>query len=255
MIDVLDKGRVRYLTLHRPERLNALNSTVLTELARMVALADRERVGCLVIRGAGERAFCAGADLDEIADLDVAGAHAFIRRGQAAMEAVAQSPVPVLAAVDGYALGGGFELALSCHLVVASERSSFGLPEVAIGCIPGFGGTQRLLSAVGRPVAHHLLLSGRRIDAARAWDVGLLSVPPASEQEHDDVVDDLAQQVASGSRPGIRNIIEAARRATRPAALEHEAALAAIAIASPDGKEGIRAFAEKRAPVYGQESR
>ena len=255
MIEVEDEGRVRYLTLSRPAQLNALNSGVLVDLADLVRESDRDGVGCLVIRGAGGRAFCAGADLDEMVSLDVAGAHAFIRRGHAAMEAVERSPVPVVAAVDGYALGGGFELVLACHLVVASTSASFGLPEAKIGCIPGFGGTQRLMSAVGRPAAYHLLLTGRRIDAARAWEHGLLSVPPVAQDSLGEEVAELATEVAAGSRPGIRNILEASRRSVRPVALEHEAALAAIAIASPDGKEGIRAFAEKRTPVFEQETR
>lgn len=250
-IDVVDREGVRYLTLIRPERLNALNSGVLDALTRHVETAGPDGAGCIVIRGAGDRAFCAGADLDEIDGLSSDEAHAFIRRGQRAMSAVENSPVPVIAAVDGYALGGGFELMLSCHLVVASDRSSFGLPEAKIGCIPGFGGTQRLLTAVGRAPAFHLLLTGERVDAQRAWEIGLLSVPPVAAAELTEHVAALADGLAAGSRTGTRNILEAGRQAARPAALEHEAALAAIAIASADGREGIRSFAERRAPKFG----
>ena len=135
-------------------------------------------VGCVVIRGAGDRAFSAGADLDEIRGLGVVEAQEFIHAGHRTMSAIATSKVPVIAEVDGFALGGGFELALACHLVVASDRSQFGLPEARIGCMPGFGGTQRLPASVGKPAAMHLLLSGERVDAERAWQIGLLSVPP-----------------------------------------------------------------------------
>jgi enoyl-CoA hydratase len=255
MIDIHDDGDVRYLTLNRPRNMNALNSAVLQALAGHVANSEHDRVGCLVIRGAGDKAFCAGADLGEIEGLDVASAHAFIRRGHQTMNGIEDSAVPAIASVDGYALGGGFELMLACHLVVASTRSSFGLPEVNIGCMPGFGGTQRLMTAIGRAPAFHLLLSGERIDASQAWQLGLLSVPPVPPDELDGKVSGLAHRIASGSRPGIRNILEAGRRAARAAALEQEAALAAIAIASQDGQEGIRAFTEKRPPLYQQEPR
>ena len=254
MIDIRDQGRVRYLTLNRPERMNALNSTVLDQLAQAVEGGARDQMRCLVIRGAGERAFCAGADLDEIQGLDSSEAHAFIRRGHRTMNAIENSVVPVVASVDGYALGGGFELMLSCHIVVSSQRSSFGLPEAKIGCMPGFGGTQRLLTTVGKAAAFQILLTGDRFDAHRAWEIGLLSVPPVETSRLVDEVDTVASQIAAASSGGTRSILEAARRAARPAALEHEAALAALAIASPDGQEGIRAFAEGRAPNFTEES-
>ena len=253
MIDVFDEDQVRYLTLDRPERLNALNSAVLDELATCLEVSARDRVGCLVIRGAGDRAFCAGADLGEILDLGSSEAHAFIRRGHRVMNAIENSPVPVIAAVDGFALGGGFELMLSCHIVHASSRSSFGLPEAKIGCIPGFGGTQRLFTSVGKAAAYQILLSGDRIDAQRAWEVGLLSAPPVDATQLDDQVRTLAQQIAASSRIGMRSILEAGRRAIIAVALEHEAALAALAIASSDGQEGIRSFAERRQPIFTQE--
>ena len=254
LIVVKDDGPVRHLTLDRPDRLNALNSDVLSELERLVTEAGEDSsVRCLVVSGAGDRAFCAGADLEEIRGLGPEGAHEFIRRGHRAMSAVEASVVPVIAEVDGFALGGGLELMLACHLVVASDRSSFGLPEAKIGCIPGFGGTQRLLTAASRATAFHLLLTGDRVDAERAWHMGLLSLPPVAATEVAQRSRELAQQIGAGSRSGTRNILEAARRAVRRPALEHEAALAAIAISSADGQEGIGAFAERRPPVFDQE--
>ena len=253
LIESADTGRVRCLTLNRPDRLNALNSDVLTELRQLIAdAAAGESVGCVVLHGAGERAFCAGADLEELRGLSTEAAHAFIRRGQQTMATVDASPVPVVAAVDGFALGGGLELMLACHLVVASDRSSFGLPEAKIGCIPGFGGTQRLLTAAGKAAALYLMITGERIDAARAWETGLLSVPPVPAAELDSTVDDLAHRIAGGSRGGLGLILEAARHAYASSGLDHEAALAAIAISSADGQEGINAFAERRAPTFGK---
>jgi enoyl-CoA hydratase len=169
------------------------------------------------------------------------------------MRAIEESSVPVLAEVDGFALGGGFELMLACQVVIASDRSQFGLPEARIGCIPGFGGTQRLPRTVGKAAALHLMLTGQRIDARRAWEVGLLSVPPVPAADLRSEVDSTAQLIACGSRTGLANLLEAAREGTAGPALEHEAALAALSIASVDGQEGITSFAERRQPVFNQE--
>jgi enoyl-CoA hydratase len=246
---------VRFITINRPDRMNALNAEVLGVIESAVAEASSDvNIGCIVIRGEGDRAFCAGADLGEIRGLSSDAAHAFIRHGQRTMSTIEASPIPVVAAVDGWALGGGFELMLACHLVVASDRSRFGLPEAKIGCIPGFGGTQRLMTAVGRAPGFFLLLTGDPIDADRASAIGLLSIPPVSPVGFDAEVAKLADAVAGGSRTGVRSIIEAGMRAAQPAALEHEAALAALAIASADGQEGIAAFAERRSPNFAREA-
>lgn len=254
LINITQDGRVRTLELNRPQQLNALNSEVLRTLREAFADIERDRsVGCVVIRGTGERAFSAGADLDEIRGLAVEDAQTFISNGHRTMSAISDSTVPVIAEVDGFALGGGFEMMLACHLVVASERSQFGLPEARIGCIPGFGGTQRLPASVGKPTALHLMLSGERITAERAWQIGLLTVPPLVPQDVPVETTRLASLIASGSRSGLANILDAARPAFAPAALAHEAALAAIAIASGEGQEGITSFAERRDPVFNQE--
>ncbi len=251
LIEVKDVGRVRNVVLNRPQRLNALNSSVLKQLGEQVADANRDpSIGCLVVSGAGERAFSAGADLDEIRGLTAEQAHRFIRRGHRVMSAIEQSDVPVLAQVDGFALGGGLELMLACHVVIASTRSKFGLPEARIACIPGFGGTQRLSAAVGRPAALHLMLTGSRIDAERAWQIGMLSEPPVPEPDLAGHVAQTAELIASGSRGGLALLLEAARAGMPRPALDHEAALAGLAIASSDGQEGITAFAERRAPVF-----
>lgn len=248
-------GRVLVVELNRPGQLNALNAQVLRLVRETVEAAqDDPSVGCVVVRGTGDRAFSAGADLEEIRGLDVVEAQTFINAGHRTQDAIASSVVPVVAEVDGFALGGGFEMMLACHVVVASDRSQFGLPEARIGCIPGFGGTQRLPASVGKPVAMYLMLSGERIDATRAWEVGLLSVPPLAPDDLPAEVARLSALIASGSRTGMANILDAVRPAVAPAALAHEAALAAISIASPDGQEGISSFAERRAPAFHEES-
>ena len=256
VIEVARDGRVLTIELSRPQQLNALNTEVLKLVHEAIQdVQDDRKVGCVVIRGAGDRAFSAGADLDEIRGLTVVQAQEFINAGHRTMSAIASSTVPVIAEVDGFALGGGFELALACHLVVASERSQFGLPEAGIGCMPGFGGTQRLPLSVGKPAAMLLLLTGERVDAERAWAIGLLSVPPLSPEDLPSEVARLSTLIASGSRTGMANILDATRAAVAPSSLDHEAALAAICIASPDGQEGISSFAEKRAPVFHEEHR
>jgi enoyl-CoA hydratase len=256
MILTSQDGRVLTVELDRPQQLNALNSRVLLRLHETIAAAQTDAsVGCIVIRGAGDRAFSAGADLDEIRGLGVVAAQEFIQRGHRTMSSVATSRVPVIAHVDGYALGGGFELALACHLAVATDRSRFGLPEARIGCMPGFGGTQRLSLSVSKPVAMHLLLSGEPIDAHRAWQIGLLSIPPLTVDEATAEVARLAHLIASGSRTGLANILDAAHASTMPAGCDHEAALAALCIASSDGQEGILSFAERRPPIFHEERR
>ena len=255
VIETSRDGRVLTIELTRPHQLNALNSEVLSLLLSTVdGVQQDSSIGAVIIRGTGEKAFSAGADLEEIRGLGVVEAQEFIHTGHRTMTAIATSTVPIIACVDGFALGGGFELALACHLLFASDRSQFGLPEARIGCMPGFGGTQRLPAAVAKPAAMHLLLSGERVDADRAWQIGLLSVPPLAPGDLDAEVTRLAELIASGSRTGMANILDAARPAIAPAALDHEAALAALSIASRDGQEGITSFAERRAPVFHKES-
>ena len=250
LIEVVDDDAVRFLTLNRPDRLNALNSSVLEELLRCVETAGADLgVGCVVIRGAGDRAFCAGADLGEIRGLSAEEAHAFIRRGQRAMTAVESARMPVIAAVDGFALGGGFELMLACHLAVSSDRSTSVCPRRRSGACPASAGRSGCSPRRARR-SFYLMLTGASIDAEHAWQIGLLSVPPIAAGKLPDRVAGLAHRVASGSRGGMSKILEAGRRAALPTALEHEAALAALAIASLDGQEGITAFAERRPPEF-----
>lgn len=246
------EGRVRHLTLDRPDALNALNHKVLAALAdEFAAVRDDPAIGAVLITGAGDKAFCAGADLSELVGLDVAGAHALLRRGQRVMTAIEELPIPVVAAVDGYALGGGLELALSCPVLLASDRSRFGLPESKLGLVPGFGGTQRLRRAIGRAPAMAMMLTGKPIDADRAWHLGMLSAPPEPPEALPKVAAELAAEFAGLSRSNLGLILESARSNSEgDEGLRHEAALAALAIASADGQEGATAFQERRTPAF-----
>lgn len=242
------QGGVRLLTLNRPRVLNALDGGLLArfegELERISSSAD---VRAVVVSGAGERAFSVGADLDELASLSPFEARALLSRGQSVFRALETLGVPVIAAVNGYALGGGFELALACSLVVASEDASFGLPEVSLGLIPGYGGTQRLPRLVGAKSALRLLLTGERIDARRAHELGILAEPPVAKGELLEVAVALADRIAANSPIATSLILDAVDRAGRlEPDLAYETALAALATSTPDAAEGIRAFREKR---------
>lgn len=246
---VRDEGRVRYLTINRPKALNALNRAVIEQLGEAIdAVRTARSIGVVVIEGAGRRAFCAGADLTELSDLDADEAREVLQRGQRVFAAVESLPVPVIAAVDGFALGGGLELVLSCPLVFASDQARFGLPEARLGLMPGYGGTQRLRRAIGRAPALHMMLTGTHIDAERAWQLGMLSQPPLAAEHFTTAVSALATELARLSRSTAGLLLEAGR--PEPDGLHHEAALAAIAISSPDGREGISAFRDKRAAYF-----
>jgi enoyl-CoA hydratase len=168
-------GAVEILTIDRPRRLNAIDSATLDALAaRLEAIGASDEVRAVVVSGAGDRAFCAGADVGELAGLSALGAHAVMERGQRVMAALEMVPQPTVAAVNGYALGGGLELALACDFRLAAVSARFGQPEITLGHIPGWGATQRLSRIAGEAVAKDLVLSGRVIDAGAALELGLV---------------------------------------------------------------------------------
>ncbi|NLB27935.1 MAG: hypothetical protein GX819_03195 [Clostridiaceae bacterium] len=169
------KDHVAQLTIDRPEGLNALNKEMLQELsATLLQLAGDGQVRALIITGAGEKAFVAGADIAEMADMDRNEAEIFARFGNRVMNQVSSFPVPVIAAVNGFALGGGFELALACDLRIASTKASFAFPETGLGITPGFGGTQRLARLAGPMIALDLIMTGKRIRAGEARELGIV---------------------------------------------------------------------------------
>jgi enoyl-CoA hydratase len=243
------EGGLAWLTIQRPKALNALNEALLAELdAALDALAADETVGVLAITGAGDKAFVAGADIAGIAKLRGLGGRDFARRGQALFDKVENFPVPVIAAVNGYALGGGCELAIACHLRVASEKAVFGLPEVTLGIIPGYGGTQRLPRLLGKGRALDLILTGRMVKAEEALSLGLANrVVPEDELEA--AVTKLAGTLTERGPLALRAALEAVRgglESSQAEGLRLEAQLFGLLCNSEDMQEGTQAFLEKR---------
>jgi enoyl-CoA hydratase len=247
-------GSVLTLRINRPEAANALNAAVVASLGRAVSEAQwAPGIRVIVITAVGEKAFSAGADLKELAGLGPHRAHEVLAEGQRVIRAVERSSIPVIAAVNGVALGGGFELVLSCTFAVVSTRATFGLPESGLGLIPGYGGTQRLPRAIGRARASHLMLTGARLDAAAAADAGLTPIPPVEPAELGPTAAGIAAQIAAKGPNAVAAIlrsIEASRNAPLDTGLSLETALAALAVAGSESDEGIAAFLERRTPVF-----
>jgi enoyl-CoA hydratase len=252
-LQVTDNGAVRTLTINRPDKLNALNSRVIIELTMAFRQASEDAsVRTVVLTGSGEKAFVAGADISEMTGLSPLQLRDFSRRGQSLMTAIERLDKPVIAAINGFALGGGFELAMACHIRLASETAKIGQPEVKLGLIPGFGGTQRLLRLAGRGAALELCLTGEPIDAARALQLGLVTrVFPAV-----DIAREAAAMAArlSGLAPqALRGVIDAIAyggESTLDQGLDYETQVFALLASSDDMREGTSAFLEKRKPVF-----
>ena len=243
--------RVATLTIHRPDKLNALNNATIDELDRAIgALTDADDVGGIIVTGAG-RAFVAGADIAEL-PLDTEGARALSRRGQQVFARFEASNKPIIAAVNGFALGGGCELAMACHVRIASDLARFGQPEVKLGFIPGYGGTQRLLRLVGPGQAAQLLLTGEIIDAAEASRIGLVNrVVPAAELMT--VAEELMRQMLANAPLAIARILEGVRGGVDapPSNLyDLESWAFSVLAATDDAREGTSAFLGKRAPKF-----
>jgi len=249
--DVDDDG-IAVVTLDRADKLNALSTRLLGDLQRAFRQArSDERVRGVVLTGAGDRAFAAGADIEEFTDLDALAGHRFALTGQSVFNAIEGLPKPVVAAVNGFALGGGCELALACHLRVASENAQFGQPEVNLGLIPGYGGTQRLPRIVGRGVATEMILTGDRITAQRAYEVGLVNqVVPADALL--DAAKALVRKIASKAPLAVAMALNAIRSVDLPQAqgLQMEAALFGQACGTDDFREGVHAFLNKQQPEF-----
>jgi enoyl-CoA hydratase len=249
LLDIERDDAVAILTLRRPNALNAINRQLLAELSAAVAeTAAADAVRVLVLTGSGERAFAAGADISELAALDAEQARRFAEAGQALFGAIETLGKPSIAAVQGFALGGGCELAMACTLRVASETAQFGQPEIDLGTLPGFGGTQRLARLVGRGRALDLLLTGRRIPAAEAERIGLVNrVVPAADLRREALA--LAHTLAGKPPLAIRYILKAVTDGadlTLESAQALEASLFGLAAATADMKEGTAAFLAKR---------
>jgi enoyl-CoA hydratase len=252
-LQVAREGATALVTLDRPQSRNALDSATLDDLRRaLLDVGQDAAIRAVIITGAGEKAFAAGADLRELAAMTPSALQELAQRGQAVFTLIENIDKPVIAAINGVALGGGCELALACTVRLAADSAQLGQPEVNLGLIPGFGGTQRLPRLIGRGRALDLLLTGRIIDAAEAFRIGLVDrVIPASALLHEARA--LAKLLSDKAPLAVRGILEAVRRggeASLAAGLALEASLFGRAGASADMREGVAAFLEKRTPVF-----
>jgi len=249
-------GGIRRITINRPEKLNALNVATVGELARLVEATETDKkVNAVVITGAGEKAFVAGADISELATLGPVEAKEFAIRGQEVFRAIERLRVPVVAAVNGFALGGGCELAMACHMRVASSNAVFGQPEVKLGLIPGYGGTQRLPRLVGKGRAMELLLTGRNVKAEEAGKIGLANVV-CEPDELDAVVSDLLASILANGPLAVGSCIEAVNSGLEMGlddACLLEATLFGVGASSDQMREGTTAFLERRKPEFRKE--
>jgi enoyl-CoA hydratase len=245
---------IRTLTVDRPEKLNALNAAVLEMLDVRLAEAQNETdLRCVIVTGAGDKAFIAGADIGELSRLTPLDGREHARRGQALLDRIENLPFPSIAAINGFAYGGGLELALACTLRVASENARMGLPETSLGILPGYGGTQRLARLLGKAKAAELVLTAEKgITAAEALRLGLVNrVVPAGQALASAL--GLAQTIAKNGPIACRYALEAIRRGVEmPLAegLAYEATLFGLCASTEDMKEGMKAFLEKRAANF-----
>jgi enoyl-CoA hydratase len=241
------------VTIDRPEKLNALDADVLAELAGAFAgLREEAQVRGVIVTGGGSKSFVAGADIEELSRLDPVAGRSLSRRGQEVFTSIERFPKPVVAAVGGFALGGGCELALACHLRIASDNARFGLPEVGLGLIPGYGGTVRLARVVGLGRALEMILSGEMIDAPRAVEIGLANaVVPRAELL--DRARDLMRRITKNGPVAVAMALQSVYGGLdvdAATALDQEASLFGLLASTADMREGTTAFLEKRKPKF-----
>src|SRR6185503_424011 len=248
-----DQDGILTISVNRPQKLNALNQDTMGELADAFERArNDETVRGLIVTGTGEKAFVAGADINELAVLSPVEAQALSLKGQGILRALEQMPKPTVAAVNGFALGGGLELAMSCTIRVASPNAKFGQPEVKLGIVPGYGGTQRLPRLVGRGRAIEMLISGETIDAAEAYRIGLVNYIAPAEELLGFSRAWLLKTMANGPKAVAlaMEAVDVGLDCGLDAGLRFEAAAFALTAATEDRREGTRAFLEKRKPAF-----
>ena len=249
-LTIAESGGIASLTIDRPKKLNALNAETLLELdAAFSRFGADESVRAVIVTGTGDRAFVAGADISELARETGATGHRTALRGQALFRRIETLGKPVIAAINGFALGGGLELALACHVRIASPSAKLGLPEVTLGAIPGYGGTQRLARIVGRGRALEMILTGDPIDAQEAYRIGLVNRVVPEGASLLDAARELAQRMIRNAPLALRHALLAVDRgldADLDGGLLLEATLFGILCATEDLREGMNAFLEKR---------
>jgi enoyl-CoA hydratase len=244
---------IGFLTVNRPAALNALNTAVLNELYKALQdIETDENIRVLVITGAGEKSFVAGADITELATLNALQGKYFVANGHRTMSALQKLPIPVIAAVNGFALGGGLELALACDFIYASEKAKFGLPEITLGLIPGFGGTQRLARIIGKNMAKELIFTGKMISADEAFQLGFVNKVIPSDQLMGEVVHTAKTIAAKGkvSLNAAKQAINQGLNVDLETACGIEIDAFGLCFASEDAREGTQAFLEKRKPQF-----
>ena len=252
-VSVSDHGGICRITVNRPDKLNALNAATLDALhAAFDAAAEDPGTRVVVLTGAGAKAFVAGADIAEMVSLRPTDARDFSLRGQRLMRRIETLPKPVIAMVNGFALGGGLELAMACHLRIAADSAKLGQPEINLGLIPGFGGTQRLLRLAGRAATLELCLLGAAIDAARALQLGIVNrVVAAAELEAETMK--IAEQLANAAPLALRGTLDAVNVGGEcgiEEGLQYETAQFGLMFSTDDMREGTRAFLERRKPAF-----
>ncbi len=249
-------GDLAVLTLNRPQVFNALNGETLMELVDAVeAIAEEPEIAALIITGAGDKAFAAGADIRELSRIEnVYGGREQALAGQNVMHEIASLPFPTIAAINGYALGGGLELALACDVRVAASSAKMGLPEVSLGIIPGYGGTQRLSRLIGPGRALDMILTGRQVDAQEALQMGLVNyVADITQHSALEKAREVAEQMTRNAPIALSLAKEAVRRGLSSSledGLEIEADLFGLLTSTQDFREGVTAFVEKRGAKF-----
>ena len=247
------RGNIFIVTIDRPKVLNALNAKTVEEIGHAFAeVRDDDAIRCVIVTGAGEKAFVAGADINELAKMTPIIGKFVSEQGQNVFLMIERFPKPVIAAINGFALGGGCELALACHMRIASDKAQLGLPEVSLGIIPGYGGTQRMVRLLGKGKAFELICSGERIGAADAEKIGLVNKVVPGDQLMA-AAEELGKKIAAKSPMAVRAAIEAINSGSDMGLEEGqvlEATLFGLLCATEDMKEGMKAFLEKRAANF-----
>ncbi|RZK51580.1 MAG: enoyl-CoA hydratase [Pedobacter sp.] len=245
------KEQIFYITINRAEKLNALNKAVLQELASAISYASQsDEIRGVLITGAGEKAFVAGADISEFQNYNLEEGRALAKEGQTnVFDAIANCPKPVVAAVNGFALGGGLELAMACHIRIASENAKLGLPEVTLGLIPGYGGTQRLTELVGKGRAIEMITTADMITAQKAAEIGLVNEVVAQSELIEKAIS-ILNKIKSRAPLAIASALKAVNAAGTSNGFEVEIQEFANCFQTEDFKEGVSAFLEKRKSAF-----